>query len=113
MKLRERVPVHVLVRECYPRNMSLALSLLARFPVKRTILPNESLLFFVSTFFINFPYYLFRSAPIGFLSYAGLFGKLFRWHRHCHRSRVRATLSYSCLSFSQESYSPDFARLIL
>lgn len=48
--------------------------------------------------FINFPYYLFRSAPIGFLSsYCGTFGKFSRWHRHCRRSPVRASISYSCL----------------
>jgi len=51
-------------------------------------------------FFTNFPYYLFRSAPIGFLSYyCETFGKFSRWHRRCHRSLVRVSLSYSCLSF--------------
>lgn len=62
-----------------------------------------SCFFFVLCFLINFPCYLFRSASIGFLSYAGLFGKLSRWHRRCHRSPVRVTLSYSCLSFPRES----------
>ncbi|XP_011634595.1 uncharacterized protein LOC105425496 isoform X1 [Pogonomyrmex barbatus] len=43
---------------------------------------------YVSTFLINLPYYLFRSAPIGFLfHYRGTFGRFSsRWHRRCHRS---------------------------
>lgn len=62
-------------------------------------------------FFINFPYYLFRSASIGFLSYyCGTFGKFSHWHRRCHRFLVRASLFYSRLSFHEEFIPREIAR---
>jgi len=114
-KLRGRI-THVLVRECYLRKHVWAFFMLARFPAKHTILPNDRYCFSFLCFSLIFLIICFVQHPLvfcptqDFLASSSVGTDIAINLRYVP---LFLTLSY-CLSFSQESYTLDLhTRLII